>query len=136
MGDSRSSWFSLKRFVVALATTAVGAAAGMLFVPFVGTYLGTLAGGFAAGLAFEDRPILEAGVAGVLAGLGATLASVFVGNGIIGAIIGLFELSPQILLISAVLSFGVGALGAHFGNDLRDGLTEPVEEPGRQPDGL
>lgn len=130
MTDSSSSWFSLKRFAVALVTTGVGAAAGMAFVPVVGTYLGTLLGGGAAGLAFEERPLLEAGVAGLLAGMGVLLASKLIGNGIIGAIVGLISLQPQILALSAVLSFGAGALGAHFGNDLRDGLTRPVDETG------
>jgi len=136
MTDSDSSWFSLKRFAVALVTVGVGAAAGMAYVPMVGTHVGILAGGFAAGLAFEGRPWLEAGIAAVLAALGASLVSALVGNGIIGAIIGLIELNPQILLLSAALGFAVGALGAHFGNDLRDGLTEPVEESGPRPDEL
>lgn len=136
MTDSDSSWFSLKRFAVALVAVPLGAVAGMELVPVVGSYLGILLGGVATGLAFEDRPLLECGLVAVLAGLGTTLVSKLIGNGIIGAIIGLFELNPQILLVSAVISFGVGALGAHFGTDLRDGLTEPVEEPDRGLDEL
>ncbi|PSQ18224.1 hypothetical protein BRD00_05645 [Halobacteriales archaeon QS_8_69_26] len=133
---SDSSWFSLTRFAVALLAVGVGAAAGMVYVPWVGTYLGTLVGGLAVGLAFEDRPLLEAGVAGLLAGTGAVLVSKLIGNGIIEAIVALFSLRPEMLLLSAVLSFAAGALGTHFGNDLRDGLTEPVEEPGHRPEDL
>lgn len=131
MTDSSSSWFSLKRFAVALGTVALGTIGGMgiPLLPF-GKYLGALAGGFAVGLAFENRPLLEAGVAGVLAGL-ATLIIAQLGGGIIDAIIGflgLVALKPQIILLSIVLSFGLAALGAHFGNDFRDGLTKPIEE--------
>lgn len=136
MSDSNSSWFSLTRFVVALVAVGAGAVAGMLYVPWVGTYLGTLVGGLAVGLAFQDRPLLEGGVAGLLVGTGVSVAGKLLGDGIVGAILGLIELSPQILLISAVLSFVAGALGAHFGNDLRDGLTEPVEEPDRRTEDL
>ena len=128
MTASDSSWFSLKRFAVALGTVALGTAAGIAIVPWFGGYLGTLMGGFAAGLAFDDRPLLEAGVAGVLAGLGAVLVAKVLGSGLIGGIIGLISIGPQILLLTAVLSFGLGGLGAHFGNDFRDGLTTPIEE--------
>lgn len=130
MTDSDSSWFSLKRFVVALGTIALGTAGGLTLLPAVGGFLGTLLGGFAAGLAFSDRPLLESGLAGLLAGLGAVLVPKIIGNGIIGAILGLIEIiamKPQILLLFAVLSFGLAALGAHFGNDFRDGLTQPVD---------
>jgi hypothetical protein len=125
-----SSWFSLKRFAVALGTVALGTAGGITLLPMlkVGSFLGMLLGGFAAGLAFEDRPLLESGAAGLLAGLGVILVSQLSGGGIIGALIGLVTLGPQILLLTGVLSFGLGALGAHFGNDFRDGLTQPVEE--------
>ena len=130
MTDSDSSWFSLKRFAVALGTVALGTAGGITLLPMlkVGSFLGMLLGGFAAGLAFEDRPLLESGAAGLLAGLGVILVSQLSGGGLIGALIGLVTLGPQILLLTGVLSFGLGALGAHFGNDFRDGLTQPVEE--------
>lgn len=130
MTASDSSWFSLKRFAVALGTVALGTAGGITLLPMlkVGSFLGMLLGGFAAGLAFEDRPLLESGGAGLLAGLGVILVSQLSGGGLIGALIGLVTLGPQILLLTGVLSFGLGALGAHFGNDFRDGLTQPVEE--------
>lgn len=127
MTGSDSSWFTLERFAVALGTVALGTMGGIgLFLPF-GKYLGALAGGFAVGLVFEDRPLLEAGLAGVLAGL-VSLVIAQLGGGLVDAIIGFLAIGPQILLLSAVLSFGLAALGAHFGNDFRDGLTKPVEE--------
>ncbi|WP_435361546.1 hypothetical protein [Haloarchaeobius sp. DFWS5] len=134
MTDSDLSLFSLQRFAVALVTVGIGAAAGMEYIPVVGTYVGTLLGGFAVGLAFEEKPLLEAGVAATVAGLGVILVAKLLGNGLIGAIIGLFSLNLQLLLVAAGLSFGAGAVGAHFGNDLRDGLTKPVDESGRVDD--
>ncbi|MFC5970473.1 hypothetical protein ACFPYI_03940 [Halomarina salina] len=132
MADTDSSLFSLKRFVVALLTVGVGAVLGMEFVPLVGVYVGTLLGGFAAGLAFEDRPLVESGLAGLFAGMGVLLVSKLIGGGIVDAIIGLITLQPQLLVISAALSLTTGVLGAYFGNDLRDGLTRPVEESPRR----
>lgn len=124
--------FSLAGFAVALVTVGVGTAAGLAAVPVVGSYLGTLVGGFVAGLAVEDRPLPEAGVAGVLAGLAILVAGTLVGNGIVAALVALASVPPGTLLVSAALNFAVGAFGAHFGDDLRDGLTEPLgESPGR-----
>lgn len=133
MTGSDSSWFSLKRFGVALGTVLLGTVGGMglPMLPF-GKYIGALAGGFAVGLAFERRPLLEAGVAGTLAGL-VTLLLARLGGGIVDIILGFIELvalQPQLILLSAVLSFGLAALGAHFGNDFRDGLTRPIDETG------
>jgi hypothetical protein len=125
------SHVSLGGIAIALVTVSAGAAAGLAFVPVVGTALGTLAGGFVAGLTVEDRPVVESGTAGVLAGLGVLVAGTLVGNGLVAALLALFSIDPVTLLVSAALNFAVGAFGAHFGADLRDGLTEPVEEPSR-----
>lgn len=127
---ARSSWFSLKRFAVALLAVGVGATLGLEFVPMVGLYVGTLLGGFAAGLAFEQRPLVESGLAGLFAGMGVLLASKLIGGDIVDALIGLITLQPQLLVLSAALSLTTGVLGAHFGNDLRDGLTRPINESG------
>jgi hypothetical protein len=128
MTDSDSSWFSLKRFTVALGTVALGTAGGITILPAIGGFLGTLLGGFAAGLAFKDRPLLECGTAGLLSGVGALVVAMM-GDGLIGIITGIIKLigSPQTLLLFGVLSFGLAALGAHFGNDFRDGLTQSVD---------
>lgn len=130
MTDSESSWFSTGRFAVALGTVALGTAGGIAILPVFGQYLGMLLGGFAAGLAADDRPLLEAGTAGLLSGLGVVIVSRVVGLGpieIIQSIIALLATGPQVLLLTGVLSFGVGALGAHFGSDFREGLERPVE---------
>lgn len=124
-----SSWFSLRRFAVALGTVALGTAAGFTMIPVLGSFVGLALGGFAAGLAFEKRPLLESGSAGLLAGLGSLIVSK-IGGGLIGIITGIIDLivlQPQKVLLFAVLSFGLAAIGAHFGNDLRDGLTRSVD---------
>lgn len=123
--DSR---FSFVGFVVALVAMGVGTASGLALVPVVGAYLGTLVGGFVAGMAVEKRPLLEAGIAGVLAGVGLLAAGPFVGNGVVTTIGALGSISLIPLLVSTILSFAVGAFGAHFGDDLREGLTDPVED--------
>lgn len=123
MNADPRSWFSLAPFGVALLTVGIGAFGGMQLIPLVGGYVGILLGGFAAGLAFEDRPFLEVGLAGLLVG---TIATVVQNLGL-----GLITIGPQgwiqLVLLGAVLGFGLGAIGAHFGNDLRDGLTRPIE---------
>lgn len=129
MTDGGFSQFSPVGFAVAVVTVGVGTAAGLAFVPTVGSYLGMLLGAFVAGLAVEDRPLLEAGIAGVLATLGILVAGSLIGNGILAALSALGSVAPTTLLTSAVLSFAVGAFGAHFGDDLRHGLAEPVETP-------
>ncbi|MEF8812748.1 MAG: hypothetical protein V5A55_02905 [Halovenus sp.] len=133
MTDRDLSRFSPVSFAVAAVAVGVGTAAGLALVPVVGAYVGTLVGGFVAGLVREDRPLLEAGVAAVLAGLGILVAGTLVGNGVVAAVRALASVDPVTLLVSAGLSFGVGVFGAHFGDDLRDGLTEPVEEPPSRP---
>ena len=123
MNTNPRSWFSLAPFGVGMLTVAIGAFGGMQLIPLVGSYLGILLGGFAAGLAFEDRPFLEVGLAGLLVGMVATVIQ--------NLGLGLITIGPQgwiqIVLLGAVLGFGLGATGAHFGNDLRDGLTRPIE---------
>lgn len=127
MTDSDGSRVSFVGFAVAVVTVGAGAAAGLAYVPVAGTYVGMLLGGFVAGLVLEDRPLLEAGVAAVLASFGILLAGTLVGNGVVDAVLALTAMSPVTLLVSVVLSFAVGAFGANFGDDLRDGLTAPVE---------
>lgn len=127
MTDSQNAGLSPAGFVVALVTVGVGAAAGLAFVPLVGSYLGMLLGGFAAGVAVEDRPLAEAGVAALLAGLAILAAGAFIESGVGAAVSALAALPARTLLTTTGLSFAVGAFGAHFGDDLRDGLTASVE---------
>lgn len=133
MTDEHATRFSIAGFAVALFTVAVGTAAGLELVPVVGSYVGMLLGGLVAGLAIEDRPLLESGLAAVLAGLGLLAAGPLVGNGISTALSALGSIAPTTLLVSIILSFSVGAFGAHFGDDLRDGLTAPVEDTAPSP---
>lgn len=133
MTDGGLSQFSFVGFVVALVTIGVGTAAGLALVPVVGSYLGMLLGGFVVGLAMEERPLLEAGTAAVLANLGILAVGALIGDGVVAAVSALGSIAPATLLTSIVLSFAVGAFGAHFGDDLRYGLTEPVESPSSGP---
>ena len=125
----RSSWRALGVFVAALAAVSVGTAAGLAVVPVAGSYVGTALGAFLLGLALPDRPTLAAGIAGVLARLGVLTAGGAIGDGLLAGLAGLTAIQPVTLVVSLGLAFVVGALGAHFGDDLRDGLTEPLEEP-------
>jgi len=130
---NESSRFSLVGFAVALVTVGFGAAVGLRFVPGVGTYVGMLAGGFVAGLAIEHRPTVESGLAAVLAGLGVLVAGALPGSSVFDAIVALAAVNPVPVLLGSALSFAVGAFGGHFGDDLRDGLTEPVPESSAGP---
>ncbi|TYL37821.1 hypothetical protein CV102_13875 [Natronococcus pandeyae] len=130
MSDSPRIQFSLVGFVVAIVAVSVGAAAGLALVPVAGSFVGLFVGGFFAGMALEDRPLLEAGVAAALANLGILAAGAGIGNGIVAAVTALGAIDPATLLVSIALGAAVAAFGAHFGDDLRDGLTEPVEDAG------
>lgn len=129
MTDGRSRQVSLVGAVVAVVTVAAGTAAGLAIVPTVGSYLGMLLGGFLAGVTVEDRPVVESGLAAALAAIGVLWTGAFVGNGAVEAVTALGSVAPTALLTSTLLSFAVGAFGAHLGDDLRDGLTTPVETP-------
>lgn len=129
MTTGRPTRVSLGGVALAVAAVSAGTAAGLVYVPVVGSYLGTLVGGFVAGLATEDRLTVASGIAAVLAGLGMLLAGTLPGNGLVDAVLALGSIDPVTLLVSVTLSFAVGAFGAHFGGDLRDGLTEPLEGP-------
>jgi hypothetical protein len=124
-----SSRVSLVALAVAVVTVGVGTAAGLAFVPTVGTYVGMLAGGFVAGLVLEARPTVESGVAAALASVGVLVAGALPGTGVVDAVLSLAAVDPVTLSISLVLAFAVGAFGGHFGDDLRDGLTEPLPDP-------
>jgi len=129
VSDTRTVSVSIVGFAVAMVTVTVGVAAGLTLIPVAGSFVGMALGGFVAGLALEERPLVEAGGAAALASLGLLMVGPFIGNGIIAAVLALGSIAPATLLGSVVLSFAVGAFGAHFGDDLREGLTAPLEEP-------
>jgi len=125
-----SGWtFTVIGFAVALVTVGVGTVLGRATVPVVGSYLGMLLGGVVAGLTVDERPLHETGLAAVLATLGVLAAGAGIGSGPAAAVSALGAVEPTTLLVSAVLGFAVGAFGAHFGDDIRDGMTAPVETP-------
>jgi hypothetical protein len=126
--------FSLVGLTVALLTVGVGTAAGLAFVPTVGTYVGMLAGGFVAGLAVEARPTTESGVAAAVASVGVLVAGALPGSGVVDAVLSVAAVDPVTLLVSVALAFAVGAFGGHFGDDLRDGLTESLPRSSPAPD--
>lgn len=118
------------RAVVALAAVvfvAAGTAAGTGLVPVAGSFVGSLVGAFLLGFAVESRPVLEAAVAAVLARIGLVAAGSLVGTDLAGGLGALGMIDPTTLVVPVAVSALVGALGAHFGDDLRDGLTTPVE---------
>jgi hypothetical protein len=114
-------------FVAALLATGAGAVAGMALLPVAGAAAGTFAGAFLLGLAVGGRPLVEAGLAAAAVGTGLVVAAA-VGNGPVATLATVAAVGPA-LLVSALLTFATGAFGAHFGDDLRDGLTEPLPTP-------
>lgn len=110
--------FSPKRFLVALVLVAVGVVVGGTTIPVAGGLLGAFIAAFLLGVASERRPMSEAGTAGA-AVLGVSTAVDYLpwvlgGNGTTIAALG--------VALGAVL----GALGAYFGSDLRDGVTRDL----------
>lgn len=133
MINGQSSRFSVVAFAIAVVIVGIGTVAGLSAVPVVGSYVGMLLGGFLVSLVIEDRPLLEAGTAAGIASLAILMAGPLIGNGIVAAVSALGAIAPTTLLVSVALSFAVGAFGAHFGDDLRDGLNAPVETPAARP---
>ncbi|KYH26478.1 hypothetical protein HAPAU_15760 [Halalkalicoccus paucihalophilus] len=110
--------FSPKRFLVALALVAVGVFVGGATIPLAGGLLGAFIAAFLLGVASERRPMAEAGTASAaVLGLSTvfdSLAWILADNGL------------AIVALGAVLGLVLGALGAYFGSDLRDGLTREL----------
>jgi hypothetical protein len=115
-----SSWFSVRKFVLSGVAATLGLMAGFL-VPVVpvSNLVGLFVAAFVVGLASNDRPYLEMGLAGVLASVVfafvLTLPLTLLGG------LGL-PLTP----IGGVTGGVVALLGAYFGRDLRGGLTSDV----------
>lgn len=117
--------------ITALASgvLAAGTAAGLAFVPVAGSFAGTLVGALVLGLATDDRPVAETAVAAVLVRLGVVGGAATLGTSVTAGLRALASVPPTTLLVSLALSFAVGAFGAHFGDDLRNGLTRPLDTP-------
>ncbi|NHX35428.1 MULTISPECIES: hypothetical protein [Halolamina] len=124
--------FSLRGFLLALATVVVGVVAGGAvggIVPFMGTVgrvVGVVAATFLLGLVRSRRQYLEVGVAG--AAVAAVLAVTQVFSGVFLPI-GVEWLQQYGLALGAI-GAGSGAvaslLGYYFGRDLRAGLTKSI----------
>ncbi|WP_132057911.1 hypothetical protein [Halorussus amylolyticus] len=119
-----TSIFSPKVFLYAVLLLGAGMFAGNAFVPL--PFLDSLAGlvgvfvsAFVLGLAVKRSTLLESAAAGAVAAglmtvLGHLALSAFGGAGVPLAVVG------------AGSGLVAGALGAHFGGDLRDGLTQDI----------
>ena len=119
---------SLTAVGIAVAIVGVGAAAGLLIVPHVGTFLGMLVGGFLLGVGAKSRPLAEGAIAAVAAKLALLAFAGVPGVGVTGAAAALGSIAPGTLALSLALSAAAGGFGVHLGDDLRDGLSTPVSE--------
>ncbi|WP_327051108.1 hypothetical protein [Halomicrococcus gelatinilyticus] len=112
--------FSPRFFLVAAAVSTVAMLFGGAFVPLGGSLAGLVSvflASFVLGAVTSDSRILETAAGGALgAGLAFLLQNLMLIaiGGVPWAVVG------------AGAGFLVGALGAYFGNDLRDGLTREI----------
>ena len=120
--------FSVKVFLVALVLSVVGLAAGRSVpilggLPVVGDaagYVGVFVAGFVVGVATARGRYVETALAGAIAaGLGFVLSSLLLTVAT--------DVGPVFAAVGATGGAAAALLGAYLGNDLRDGLTRPVE---------
>lgn len=116
--ERAGSLFSPRRFLVALALVAAGVFVGGATIPVAGGLLGAFAGAFLLGVASEHRPMAEAGTAGA-AVVGLSTAFDYFVWMVVGSGLPIAALGGAVGLV-------IGALGAYFGSDLRDGLTREL----------
>lgn len=120
--------FSVRVLLLALALSTAGLV-GARSVPLLGTlpvvgdvagYVGVALAGFAVGVATDGRRYVETALAGALAaGLGAVSSALLLTVAT--------DIGPAFAAVGAVGGAVAGLVGAYLGNDLRDGLTRPVE---------
>lgn len=114
------SLFAPRRFLLALALSVVGLIAAGIFVPLPGSgLLGVFLATFLFGLVVEERRYAEVAAAG-----GVTVGASFLLDFVVVAFLG--GLGASLGLIGAALGGVVGVVGAYFGRDLRQGLTQDV----------
>ncbi|WP_134670144.1 hypothetical protein [Halorussus marinus] len=116
--------FSPRTFVYAVLLVGAGLFAGNAFIPlpFVDSLaglVGAFAGAFALGLAVERGTVLESAAAGALAAGLATVLSHLALTAFGGA-------GVPLVAVGAGAGAIAGGLGAHFGGDLREGLTQDI----------
>jgi small-conductance mechanosensitive channel len=119
-----NSIFSPRTFLYAVLLVGAGLFAGTAFVPLpvvdsLTGLAGAFAGAFALGLAVKRGTVLESAAAGALAAGLATVFSHLALTAFGGA-------GVPLAAVGAGAGAIAGALGAHFGGDLRDGLTRDV----------
>lgn len=115
---------TLRVWLAAVVTIGVGTVVGLSAVPVAGSFVGAFLGAFLLGVVVEDRPLVPAAAAAVVARLGVIAAPLLVASA--GLLPPVASLDPVPIAVSLALTAAVGAFGAHFGDDLRAGLTEPV----------
>ena len=130
MQSPLTSRLSAPTFAAALCVVGSGAAVGLAIVPRVGTVVGMLVGGMILGVAGTTRPLTEGAVAAVVAQLVVLAAAGVPGAGLSGAIMALSSVSLGSLGLSLASSVAAGGFGVHLGDDLRDGLTTPINDTG------
>ncbi len=114
-------------FLLGVLVVGGGTAVGLAAVPRVGTVLGMLVGGVLLGLLAKRRPLLEGAAAAVVAQLAVLAAAGVPGGGLTGALTTLGSVTTTTLAPSLAGSAAAGGFGAHLGDDLRDGLTAPID---------
>jgi len=123
-----TSRLSATTFAAALCIVGSGAAVGLAIVPRVGTVVGMLVGGMILGAAGTTRPLTEGAVAAVVAQLVVLAAAGVPGAGLPGAAMALSSVGLGSLGLSLASSAAAGGFGVHLGDDLRDGLTTPIDD--------
>lgn len=129
MRENSSQLFSATMFGVALIIIGLGTYIGLSILAFAGAFIGMFIASLVFGLTVKGRPIVEGATAAGVSKLALLLSGGVIGNSIGGAAVAISSVSPTTLLVSVLLGVAVGAFGTHFGDDLREGLTTPVEEP-------
>lgn len=109
--------FSIAAFVALAALSAAGMALSSTYLPF-GWYAVPFVVGFLAGVATPGRVTIEAGAAG--------LVTAGVAGAVFDPLLTLFGLGSYVVIAAGAGGFVTAALGAHFGSDLRDGLTREL----------
>ena len=130
MQSPLTSRLSATTFAAALCVVGSGAAVGLAIVPRVGTVVGMLVGGMILGAVGTTRPLTEGAVAAVVAQLVVLAAAGVPGAGLSGAIMVLSSVGLGSLGLSLASSAAAGGFGVHLGDDLRDGLTTPINDTG------
>ena len=120
--------FSLRAFLLALVLAVVGLVAARS-VPLLGAlpvvgdiagYVGVGLAGFVVGAVTDGRRYVEAALAGAFAaGLGVVASSLLLTVAT--------DIGPVLAAVGAAGGAAAALVGTYLGNDLRDGLTRPVE---------